>query len=209
MPLRVAAAGGDPSAEFEVGSRLSAGGEGKPDYEEAVVWYRRAAIRGFAPAQYRLAVLYERGWGLPVDLARAKVWYTRAAEGGNVKAMHNVAVLTAREGDGAAYAAAAVWFREAAERGLSDSQFNLAILFENGMGVPRDLKQAFKWFGLAASGGDPEAARRLTVLKPLIAAEDIQSIESFVKSWQPKPVDPMNDLRAAGEAWKSRSANAS
>ncbi|MCJ7526928.1 MAG: sel1 repeat family protein, partial [Methyloceanibacter sp.] len=55
-------------------------------------WLERAASAGLAPAQYRLAVLYERGQGVAKDLGRARSWYQAAAEKGNVKAMHNLAV---------------------------------------------------------------------------------------------------------------------
>ena len=44
-----------------------------------------------------------------------------------------------------------------AARGFGDSQFNLAIMHENGLGVEKDAKEAFKWFSLAARAGDAEA----------------------------------------------------
>ena len=37
---------------------------------------------------------------------------------------------------------------------------NLAILYQNGLGVPKDLKLAYKWLALAKRGGDQEAAGR-------------------------------------------------
>src|SRR5690606_7428329 len=51
QPLRAAAASGDPSAEFAVALRLDEGRGVARDLEQAVVWYRRSAARGFAPAQ--------------------------------------------------------------------------------------------------------------------------------------------------------------
>ena len=111
---------------------------------------------GSAVAQYRLAAFYERGWGAAADLERARVWYARAAEQGNVKAMHNLGVLTAAGGKGD-LAAAAGWFAKAAEFGLPDSQINLAILHQNGLGLPQDLVQAYKWLAIAARAGDRDA----------------------------------------------------
>ncbi|HUS97695.1 MAG TPA: hypothetical protein VMX97_13230, partial [Hyphomicrobiaceae bacterium] len=143
LSMRIAAANGEPSAEFEVGARFAEGKGVQQDFEQAVKWYTRAATRSFALAQYRLATLYERGLGVKKDLARAKVWYERAASQGNVKAMHNLAVLSAGSSKGGApdYGTAARWFKEAAMRGLKDSQFNLAILHETGLGVNRDLNE--------------------------------------------------------------------
>lgn len=204
LSLRLAAANGDPSAEFEVAVRLDEGRGVQRNLKEAVVWYQRSASRGFAPAQYRLGTLYERGLGVPADRGRAMAWYRSAAEKGNLKAMHNFAVLSASS-DSADYRSAAHWFTQAAERGLVDSQYNLAVLYETGRGVDRDLKQAYKWFALAARGGDKEAMRRRDRVKWMLNANELKAAEELVRSWQPEPTEPLvNNARAAGEAWKNR-----
>ena len=41
------------------------------DLPKAAYWYQTAAARGLAPAQYRLATLFERGKGVPQDVATA------------------------------------------------------------------------------------------------------------------------------------------
>jgi localization factor PodJL len=204
LSLRLAAANGDPSAEFEVAVRLAEGRGVNQDLKEAVNWYQRSAARGFAPAQYRLGTLYERGIGVDADRGRAMAWYRSAAEKGNLKAMHNLAVLNA-SADPANFRVAAHWFAEAAARGLGDSQYNLAVLFETGRGVDRDLKQAYMWFALAARGGDKEAVRRRDRVKLMLDAAQLKSAEALVRSWKQATADPLvNDARAAGEAWKQR-----
>ena len=204
LSLRLAAANGDPSAEFEVAVRLDEGRGVPRDVDEAVIWYQRSAARGFAPAQYRLGTLYERGLGVTADRGRAMAWYKSAAEKGNVKAMHNFAVLSA-SGDPVDFRTAAHWFREAATRGLVDSQYNLAVLYETGRGVARDLKQAYVWFSLAARGGDKEAVRRRDRVKWMLNATELEAAEALIRSWKPEPAEPLvNNARAAGEAWKRR-----
>lgn len=209
LSLRLAAANGDPSAQFQVGSRLAEGKGNEQNFAEAAKWYQRAASLGFAQAQYRLGTLYERGLGLKPDPAKAREWYTKSAELGNVKAMHNLAVLSANQrGSSPDYETAAKWFGEAADRGLSDSQFNLAILYENGLGVTQDLKTAYKWLELATRGGDAETIKRRDILKGKLTAEDLAAAGTLVKTWKVKRVDPMiNDARTAGEAWKKNPAN--
>jgi len=206
--LRLAAANGDPSAEFEVAARFAEGKGVQQDFKQAVSWYNRAATKGFAAAQYRLGTLYERGLGVKADPARAKVWYQRAAEQGNVKSMHNLAVLSAGRDQAAPdYATAARWFQEAADRGLSDSQYNLAILHESGLGVARDPKLAYVWLSLAVKNGDKDAAKRREQVKQSLDAASLKAAGEMVEAWQPKPTDLMaNDARAAGEAWKARHA---
>jgi localization factor PodJL len=209
LSLRLAAANGDPSAEFEVGVRL-AEGQGTPqNFKEAAKWYGRSADQGFAPAQYRLGALYERGLGLKVDRALASAWYRRAADQGNVKAMHNLAVLSANQTDQAPdYTTAAQWFEQAASRGLADSEFNLAILYENGLGVKRDLKEAFMWISLAARNKDADAVRRRDILRGKLTADEMAAAKRMIAAWKPMPVDrAVNDARIAGEAWKRNPKN--
>lgn len=209
LSLRLAAANGDPSAEFEVGARLAEGKGTDQNFKEAAKWYQRSASRGFAQAQYRLGTLYERGLGLKADAARATDWYQRAAEQGNVKAMHNLAVLSANQSNGGPdYVSAATWFEKAAELGLSDSQFNLAVLNENGLGVTQDLPNAYKWLSLAAKSGDKEAIRRLEILKGKLTQDQLAKADALLATWRAKTPDAqVNDPRKAGEAWKRNPAN--
>ena len=209
LSLRLAAAKGDPSAEFEVGARLAEGNGTPQSYKEAAKWYTRSADRGFAPAQYRLGALYERGLGLKPDRSLAAAWYRRAADQGNVKAMHNLAVLSANQTDQSPdYTTAAEWFEQAANRGLADSEFNLAILYENGLGVKRDLKQAFMWISLAAQNKDADAVRRRDILRGKLTADEIRAAEQMIAVWKPIPVDrAVNDPRVAGEEWKRNPKN--
>ena len=62
-------------AAFEVAARYAEGRGVLPDMPTAVVWYKRAAEAGLAPAQYRLGSIYEKGLGVPKDLAEAQSWY--------------------------------------------------------------------------------------------------------------------------------------
>ena len=208
LSLRLAAANGDASAEFQVAARFADGKGVKQDFDEAIKWYTRSAGRGFALAQYRLGTFYERGLGVAKDLQRAKVWYQRAASNDNIKAMHNLAVLAAGSSIGKPdYATAAQWFTMAAERGLSDSQFNLAILHQNGLGVPQDNAMAYKWFSLAAARGDKEAVRRMTDLVETIGKAQTAKLENELRRWLRKPASKMaNDPHYAGQAWQRKSS---
>jgi localization factor PodJL len=210
LSLRMAAAAGDGSAEFEVGTRLAEGKGTDQNFKEAMRWYQRAATQGFAQAQYRLGSLFERGLGVPSDLARAKSWYQRAAEQGNVKAMHNLAVLAAgRVSASPDYETAAQWFTKAAAYGLQDSQFNLAVLTESGLGLQRDPIQAAQWFILASKAGDKESIRRRDALKKQMEPADYAAAEQQAKVWQAQPQDKLaNDARFAGELWKARQSAA-
>lgn len=206
LSLRLAAAKGDASAQFEVAARLAEGKGTDQNFAEAVRWYERSAAQGFAQSMYRLGTLYERGLGVKKDLAKASAHYRQAAERGNVKAMHNLAVLSAGASSGAPdYPTAAQWFEKAAAYGLTDSQYNLAVLYENGLGVNKSRIEAFKYYALSAASGDSEAVRRRDELAASLSQAERTKANLLVSSWRLKSPDKLaNDARAAGEDWKSR-----
>ena len=55
-------------------------------------------------------------------------------------------------------------FLEAAKEGHADSQFNVALMYEQGIGVGKDEKEAVLWYGKAASQGNAAAQFNLGVL---------------------------------------------
>jgi len=174
----------------------------KRDLKKASEWLDRAARTGLAPAQYRLAAMYERGTGIEKDVDKARGWYAAAAERGNVKAMHNLAVsVSGRDGSKPDYATAAKWYGEAAARGLADSQFNLGILAEHGLGRPKNLSHAYQWFALAAAQGDPEASKRREMIRVQLAPETLAQAEAAVKAWTATPAVPEANQVAENPDW--------
>lgn len=194
-PLRLAAAAGDPIAQFEIAERYVEGKLIDQDFRQASIWYQRAAAKGLAPAQYRLGTLYEKGRGVPRDVISARTWYERAAEKGNRKAMHNLAVIYASGAESKPdFDKAAAWFTRASALGLADSQYNLAILHERGLGVKADILAAYKWYALAARTGDKDAGRRAGELEEKIDQARLAEIKIEVGSWQPQPLDKASNL---------------
>ncbi len=56
------------------------------DDREALKWYRKAAEKNHAQAQYHLGNMYENGRGVAEDLNEAKSWYRKAANQKHEKA---------------------------------------------------------------------------------------------------------------------------
>ena len=82
------------------------------------------------------------------------------------------------------------------------------MLYENGLGVKRDMKMAFMWLALAARNGDKDAVRRRDILRGKLTAEEIVAAEQMIAAWKPVPSDrTINDARTAGEAWKNNPKN--
>jgi localization factor PodJL len=203
---------GDPVAAYELSARYADGRGGMPrDAKLAAVWLEQAAQRGFAPAQYRLGSLYERGLGVTRDPAKARQWYETAADAGNVKAMHNLGVIYADASSGKPdYAAAAIWFRKAADYGLRDSQYNLAVLAGRGLGIPQNLPEAYLWFSLAATQGDQDAAAKREEVAARLDPASLATAKATVQAFRVKtPLPAANEVTppadpVAGDARKEK-----
>lgn len=204
--LADAAREGDPVALFEIGSRYTNGTNGLAvNLAEAAKWYQQAADKAFAPAQYRIANLYEKGTGITQDSAKAMDYYRKAAEQGNASAMHNLAVMYASGTSGTPdLEAAAKWFTKAADLGVSDSQFNLAILYARGNGVARDLEESYKWFAVAAKGGDKDAAQKRDEVANALRPEQLSSARAKAELWNQQPLDSKSNEVTVPDEWAGK-----
>lgn len=113
--LTTRAEGGDPAAQFELGTTYDLG-DGRPqNARTAFKWYQLAAEAGLPDAEFNVAVMLDSGRGAAQNLAAAAVWYARAAAQGNHRAQYNLGLLYAA-GEGVPRNAdlAAFWFRQAA-----------------------------------------------------------------------------------------------
>jgi localization factor PodJL len=203
--LRAAAGKGDPTAAYEIGTRLAEGKGVLQNFDEAAKWYDRAAQAGIVPAIFRLGTFYEKGLGVKKDPDLARRYYLQASERGSAKAMHNLAVLDADGGSkGANYKSAAQWFRKAADRGIADSQFNLGILYARGIGVEQNLAESFKWFSLAAAQGDTDAAHKRDDIAKRLDAQSLAAAKLAIQTFtaEPQPDDAVNVPTPAG-GWDS------
>jgi localization factor PodJL len=65
------------------------------DYARAASWFRKAADRGLKDSQFNLAVLHERGLGVPSNPEDAVFWYSLAAVQGDEEAVAKAKALEA------------------------------------------------------------------------------------------------------------------
>jgi len=137
----------------------------KQDFAEALTWYRRAAEKGFAPAQFNLGLAYELGRGVPADERQAFKYYLMAAEQGFAAAQFNVGnMYSAGRGVGQDFFESNLWFKQAAEKGVVEAQFNLGLAYEAGRGVKKDEVAAARWYKQAADRGFARAQYNLGLL---------------------------------------------
>ena len=130
------------------------------DYAEALRWYREAAEKGEAHAEYALGYMFSSGQGVRRDDAEACRWYRKAADKGAVGAQYALGLAYGNgEGVPQDYGNAVFWFRKAAEQGSVEAQYSLGNVYRYGYGgVPRDYAEAVRWFR-RASDQDYQRAR--------------------------------------------------
>ncbi|MDH3279562.1 MAG: hypothetical protein OEQ39_23220 [Gammaproteobacteria bacterium] len=122
---------GEAASQYQVGSWYRYwGGCLKHDQAKAVEWFRRAAERGHADAQYELGQMFYYGYGIEQDGEEAARWFRQAAEQGHSQAARRLGDLYtdffvndsrfARDPDRAEY-----WYRRAfAGNALSQAAFD-------------------------------------------------------------------------------------
>jgi Sel1 repeat len=76
---------GDAAAQLQLGMHYYNGVDPRqrPDYAEALKWFRLAADQGNVDAQDRVGMMYYFGRGVPRDYTEAAHWYLLAAQAGN------------------------------------------------------------------------------------------------------------------------------
>lgn len=137
----------------------------KNNNREAVKWYRLAAEKGYAKAQFNLGLRYEYGTGIKQDYEKAVKWIELAAEQGHVDAQYHLGMVY-KKGEIAKkdYKKAMKWFKLLIDYGFPQAQYHIGDMYENGLGVQQSYKEAIKWYRLSVNQGGSSAKRKLGIL---------------------------------------------
>ena len=157
-------------------------------YGMAVKQYYRAAMLGYAPAQYKLGHCYDRGKGVPMAKEEAVRWYRMAAEQGDTDALYALGVCF-EVGNGVRYDFEEMlkWYRLAAEEGDMDAQYCLGFCYDSGQGVSQNMEEAAKWYRLAAEQGHISAQYFLGMLYE--EGEGVQRNKAEARKWYQMAAD--------------------
>ncbi|KAF8627542.1 hypothetical protein AX15_004377 [Amanita polypyramis BW_CC] len=135
----------------------------------------RAAYLHFSPAQYKLGHAYEFAEPpYPFDPLLSVQYYSLASQQGEVEAdMALSKWFLCGSGDDSSSAGhfdkdeslAWTFADKAARRGLPSAEFAMGYYAEVGVGGPKDVMVAIKWYKKARDHGNADAAERLTALE--------------------------------------------
>lgn len=159
--LRARAQAGDPDAQNSLGGRLV-----ETEREEALVegrgWFERAAAAGNAEAKNNLASLLMLGAGGPADEPRARRLREEAARGGSVGAHLTLTEAYARGAGGYPRDPARAFEHARAAAAIRSpiqdfAQWRLAMMHLEGVGTPRDPREAYRILVTASENGGVRA----------------------------------------------------
>lgn len=128
------------------------------DYSEAIKWYKKASLKGYAISENRLGIMYDGGKGVTKNYYEAMNWYKKAAEKGYDWAMVNIG-SSYYYGQGVTkdYTESLKWYKKAAEKGNTTALNQIGMFYCEGIALPKDYKEAFNWFKKSADKGNSEA----------------------------------------------------
>ena len=201
---------GEVEAQNKLGNMYYKGEGVSQDYQKAIEWYKKAALRGHAKAQYNLGILYNGG-KIIHDNKAAIECYEKAAKQGyapaqcalgliykqfrrvetyrvNNKAQHNLDILY----NGGAYGGfrqddrkAFEWFEKASMQGYAPTQYFLGVMYDSGEGVPKDYKKAIEWYEKASLQNYAEAQNNLGTMYAKgegVSQDNKKAIECYEKA---------------------------
>jgi TPR repeat protein len=178
-------------AYFHVGVCYEIGMGVPPDLQVALENYEKASAKGYAPADFKLAVLYLNGAeGLTQDVDKGMAHLNTAADSGLTLALKELGALYyyGRLNVGKNLTKALEIFGRAAEGGDAESMKNLGAMIISGEGRATDKVEGLKWYLLAQRYGYNMAEMTETVnnIKSGMTTEEVAKAEAEAQAWDEK-----------------------
>ena len=178
---------------YQLGLRCQEDGK----YIQAFQWFRVAAEKGLADAQFSLGQCYDYGQGVAQEGAEAVKWYRKAAEQGHTRAQDCVGTnLYVGRGVEKDYVEAVKWLRKTAESAYDCNLLWLGECYVEGKGIAQDYCEAYKFYKLVSQKRwfleRPETGvqQRMDSLVMRMTSAEIAEGERRYREFQAKYRDP-------------------
>jgi TPR repeat protein len=153
-------------AQSKLGHMYERGMGVDTDYKKAAEWYLKSIKNGNATAYARLGFIYERGLGVKQNFDRAAELYRHSAESGSPHGQSRLGRLyLTGHGVEKDTAKALALFRESVSEYTHGRGYTmLGYMYEKGIEVEQDYKQAAGWYDKAIRRGNPYGMARMAWL---------------------------------------------
>ncbi|OHS93785.1 hypothetical protein TRFO_11595 [Tritrichomonas foetus] len=142
------------SSQFKAAELYRDGIGTKLNEKKAAQLFQSAALNGLPLAQLEYGKCLRDGFGVKKNEEEAKKFLKMAANQKNHEAEFLLAVLQLNEGD---ISNALINFENAANGGNCQAQLSLSKIYDEGIGVEKDLKSSFNYLKMAADSNSAEA----------------------------------------------------
>jgi len=149
------------------------------DDQKAEDYYKGAAQQGWSNAQYNLGTYYLS----QSRLREAETWLLKAAEQGEFRAELNLGQLYLKKGALQSEEKSFTWFLRGAEHGDAEAQYNTCYDYADGLGVTRDMVEAYRWCYIAAQNGQAAAGRNRDHLGQQMQPADVARARAAAERW--------------------------
>jgi TPR repeat protein len=146
----------------------------KQDYANALKWYSAAANKGDGTACEKLAYMYDRGLGVPIDKAESIKWLQRGADLNYGPAAYELAMLY-ESGKNVTQdlVGARKLYEQASYSSVTQAFAALGRFYAEGLGVKVDRDKALAYYMVAASAGDAAAKQKVDQLSAQLSPKQI------------------------------------
>ena len=154
---------GDWCAQVNMGILYEEGTFVGKDERKALEYYLMAAGNDSTGAMNNIGNFYLHGKGVAKDYDKAFEWYQKAVElSGNAAAECSLGMCY-QYGYGTKinYEKARCFYELSAKQGIGLAYYRMGLLYEQGLGVTKDVRTAKQYFGEALDRGCREAALKL------------------------------------------------
>lgn len=118
--------------------------------EKAFFCMGTAAYEGNPEALFLTGMMCVQGLGTEPDTQKGLQMLNDSAEKGHIEAQYTIGLIALEARD---YKKAYLWLRKAADQNLGEAQYKLGTMYQDGLGLEKDSKEAEKWFLKAEENG--------------------------------------------------------
>jgi len=173
---------GHAEAQWFLGEIYSWGNGVTQSDKKALKWYKLASEQGYAKAQTSLGWMYQNGKEVPQNDKTAVNFYKLAAEQGDTGAQYNLGEMY-KDGKGFTqnYKLAVKWYK------LAGAYSELSWMYQNGFGVPKDIKM--EWVYAHLTNLDGATMRRIQSLEKEMTPAQLKEAKRLLEE-RPEPLPP-------------------
>ena len=141
-------------------------------------------------AMFNLAVIYDNGFGVPVDKTRALFYYEASSSLSNKYAQYNLGWKYYNgESVNKDVIKAFELYKSAADFGHPQAMFNLANMYYSGIGTAKNLKIAYKFFLESRMNGIDESNFFIEKIKGELSPEELSFLNGEYSSLIEEKID--------------------